>query len=230
LQADNPIGCYSTDAANYDGYRCNLTTYEKNGKRHVLNKDAKTKLDEMTRDFDLMLAEVDNVKAEYQDLSGKVKERGSDMDEMANLLAALDSAYDKANACVGMPTDQGSLWKFHAGRVIGYTLGTTAGIALGLIGVEMTLWSIGVGSLGLAAAGGVVALLPVIGVIGFAIAAFFGASKKRKAEKKRRQQIAKIAAGCKEGIRDYNKRLGQLADLFLCNQQNPIYKDDAGGL
>lgn len=216
---DNVTGCAASNAANYDGYRCNITTYEKDGKRHILNKDAKTKLNELTEDFELMLAEVDNTKAEYQDLSGKIKERGNDMDGMANLLSALESDYDKANACVGISTDSNSLWK--PGSIhISFKMVLSE---VGNILFPPLTWQ-GVGTAILATSA-----IAILGPIGLAIVGFFGfGNARKKAEKKRRQQIARIANNCKEGVRNYNKHLGQLADLFLCNQQNPIYKDDAG--
>lgn len=214
LLLDNPVGCYLLNSSNYDGYRCNLTTYEKNGTHHVLNKDAKTKLDELTEDFELMLTELDSTKAEYHDLSGKVKERGNDMDEMANLLSALEADYDKANACIGMPTDQNNLWKFGAAQVLS---------EVGKILLPEFTWQ-GVGTAILATLA-----ITILGPVGLAIVGFFGfGNAKKKAEEKYRKQMAKIANDCKEGIRNYNKHLGQLADMFLCNQQNPIYKDDAG--
>ena len=175
-----PIGCDVTTAANYNGYQCNLTTYEKSSttvRRTALNKDAKTKLHELTEDFNLMLAEVDAAKAEYQDLSGKVKERGDSMDEMANLLSALEADYDKANACIGMPTDPGNLWKFHSGRVLGYSLAAITGTFALVAGFDIAAISLGVGYLTIGIA------LPVIGVIGLAIAAFYGNKKKKKQRK-----------------------------------------------
>lgn len=199
------------DKTGLNEYKCELSVFEKGidnsgvigNIRAAIRKDARTKLDELSKKFDLMLAEIDSIKDEYMELSSKVKERGNDMEEMANLLSVMVSDYDKANACIGMPTDPEYSWKVHTGRLGWATLGMSYLTDIPILGDFIKLLFVG----------------PIDAFFGFSRAA------KKRAKKKYRQEVARIANNCKDGMGNYNKHLGQLADLFLCNQQNPIYED-----
>ncbi|HEY4497381.1 MAG TPA: hypothetical protein VJC20_01330, partial [Candidatus Paceibacterota bacterium] len=75
--------------------------------------------------------------------------------------------------------------------------------------------------LGMASTG---VLLPL--AIGIAvIAGIVNYFSRKKARKKYRQAVKKAINECKEGLRDYNRKLGQFADNFICGRANSIYQD-----
>ena len=175
-----PIGCDVTTAANYNGYQCNLTTYEKSSttvRRTALNKDAKTKLHELTEDFNLMLAEVDAAKAEYQICPEKSRNAVIVWTKWRICFRRWKRIMTRQTPVSACRLTPGNLWKFHSGRVLGYSLAAITGTFALVAGFDIAAISLGVGYLTIGIA------LPVIGVIGLAIAAFYGNKKKKKAEK-----------------------------------------------
>lgn len=197
------------------GYYCDLTTFGANQKPVRIFKDARTKLEELQNDFSLMVEETSKVSEEYRTLMANISSQKNDLDELVKLLSNLHTDYDQGNACVGLPTDAANLWSPTSAQsaTLKVQLGdTTAGIITSSVINTALSWSI----------------IPGIGtVIGAAIGWFTGKSKKKKAREEAERREAERQAmiqKCKEGITNYNKHLGQLADQFICNKTNPKYE------
>ena len=200
-------------------YYCDLTT----GAR--LYKDARTKLEELQDDFSLMVEEVSKVSEEFQALFSSITAEKQGLEDLVKLLSTLSADYDQANACVGLPTNTG--WTTSASFIesldamvggsfvsdIALISGATAGAYLGSLLMPGVGTSIG------AIAGA---------IIGWVASSFgsclFGCSNKA-ADRARAKAKAQVDL-CQEGIANYNKHLGQLADQFLCNKINPKYEDE----
>ena len=67
-------------------------------------------------------------------------------------------------------------------------------------------------------------LLPL--AIGIAvIAGIINHFARKKAKKKYRNAVNRAINDCKVGLRDYNRKLGQFADNFICGRANKIYEE-----
>jgi len=202
-------------ACTYDanlGYYCYLT-----GGGQIY-KDAGTKLRELTEDFSLMIEEVNTVKTDFSELIADVQGQKQGIEDLLERLSFLENDYDDANACVGLPTSVGSLWSFASSpQTILYS--SIAGVAAAGLAATATFL-----------AGGVIAtggILIVGAPIAFAVGYFISRRAKKKAKRKLRKKQAAIASECREGVKSFNRNLGQLADTFLCGRTNPQYKEPA---
>lgn len=131
------------------------------------------------------------------------------------LLTTLYGDYDQANKCVGIPLS--NTWSLPTSLI------ETLNAAVG--GDFAQTLRIGAGA---AADVGIVAVISslvnwVASIFG---SCWFGCSKSNNdAADRARAEAEKQRNLCREGITNYNKHLGQLADLFLCNKTNPKYED-----
>lgn len=140
------------------------------------------------------------------------------------LLTTLYDDYDQANKCVGITLS--NTWSLSTSLIetlnaaVGGDFAQTLTIASGAVagatyGSTLSLPGAIVGA--------------VIGaLVGWAASSFgscwFGCPNNDAADRAR-AEAEKQRDLCREGITNYNKHLGQLADLFLCNKTNPKYED-----
>lgn len=202
----------------YDGIRaqryCDLTVVLQSGSNVRIYKDARTKLEELKNDFSLMVTEISSVTEEFQTLISDVGTQRLELENYVKLLSSMEADYNKANACVGLPTTE--LWKIPSGTSakLSTSIGTNFnGIITNSIISTALKFSV----------------LPVLGTFIGAVWGWFSGNKKKKkakqeAERRERERV-KILNDCKAGVASFKKHLGQLADTFVCGKINPKYED-----
>lgn len=215
-----PTCDYDTTRAQY---YCALSVVMENGSPVRIYKDARTKLQELKNDFSLMVAEVSSVTEEFQTLISDVASQKIDLEDFVKLLSTMEADYDRANACVGLSTDE--LWKIPSGTSA--KLNTAIGGSFSGMITSSTLSGAALGAaIGSAILPGLGTLLG--GIIGAVWGWFGGGSKKKKAKQeaeRRERERQNLLNDCKAGITNFNKHLGQLADQFICGKINPKYQD-----
>ena len=196
-----PAGSYGCTNDSIVGYYCNLTTANPAGTRSRLYKDPRTQMAALSDNFDDMVAEISNIKNEFQAIVTDAKTKKGDMDDMVKLFSAMQSDYDQANACFGLQNPMNARWK--PSNELTLLFGSVTGI--GLI----------VGGLALLKGGSVMG----------AIRSFFGFGGNDDEANAARARWQAAVDNCKNGVINFNKHLGQVADQFLCGKINPKYED-----
>ncbi|MEK7493829.1 MAG: hypothetical protein AAB630_01595, partial [Patescibacteria group bacterium] len=202
------------------GYFCDLTTFGANRKPIKIYKDARTKLEELQNDFSLMVEETAKVSEEYRTLVANISSQKNALDELVKLLSNLTVDYDQGNACVGLSTN--ALWS-PPSSLTAVVSGALAGALVSLgVAFGATALSTMAGALFIGLSSTVI--LAPLAIVGAVIGFFVSKKKKKKAREEAARRRAAIINNCKEGITNYNKHLGQLADQFICNKTNPKYE------
>ena len=204
-------------------YYCNLTAGTE------LLKDARTKLEELQNDFSLMMEELSKVTGEFRALFSSITMEKQSIEDLMKLLTALSADYNQANACVGLPTDAQNLWIPSSAQMA--SLQSSLNSATGKSSFDVYFDSITdgakkgfeIGNMIIPVVGGLIG--STLGSIAGAFGGLFGGGGNDDAYKAALLAQQKVINTCKEGITNYNKHLGQLADQFLCGKTNPKYED-----
>lgn len=179
--------------------------------------DARSKLATLQNDFGLMVEEVQAIKEAFSDFILGAQSQKTNIEDLTERISTLESDYDEANACVGLPVGAGSLWSFTSGQTVLYSAIAGAAAAGLLVGGAMLM-------------GAAIATAAVLGpaaIIVIAVAYFINKRKQKKARRKYKKAVAAAADECRKGIIKYNMHIGQLAGMFVCGKVNPLYKDNA---
>lgn len=217
--ADRAIASAYCGYDEVEEYYCDLTTEAR------LYKDARTKLEELQDDFSLMMEEVSKVSEEFQALFSSITMEKQSLDDLMKLLTTLYDDYDQANECVGITLS--NTWSLSSSLIeilngaVGGDFAATLTIATGA--AAGATYGLSFGAIG-AGVGAIIGAL-----VGWAASSFgscwFGCSNNDAADRAK-AEAEKQRKLCREGITNYNKHLGQLADQFLCNKTNPKYEDE----
>lgn len=199
--ADNRCG-YAVDAR---AYFCDLNGNGSDGKPIRIYKDASMKLKELENNFDLAIEEFNKIKEDFSQTINDAQSQKQGFEDLLASFTALEGEYNKANACAGMPDVR---WHI-------------PGVLESLYSAMGATWTAILGG-GLLVA---TYYIPVVGPIVGAITGWITAKKKKKAEKKYQKQVNKIAEECKTALINYNRKLGQLADSFVCGRTNTMYQE-----
>lgn len=199
--ADNRCGYADEERA----YFCDLNGNGSDGKPIRIYKDASMKLKELENNFDLAIEEFNKIKDDFSQTINDAQSQKQGFEDLLASFTALEGEYNKANACAGMPDVR---WHI-------------PGVLESLYSAMGATWTAILGG-GLLVA---TYYIPVVGPIVGAITGWITAKKKKKAEKKYQKQVTKIAEECKTALINYNRKLGQLADSFVCGRTNTMYQE-----
>ena len=206
-------------------YFCDLNARGTDGIPVRIYKDASMKIKELGGDFGLMMEEFSKIKEEITEAISNGQNQKQQFEDLLASFSELEEHFQKANACVGMPDIKwtppayvDSLYKTLGGSATLALTGLATGGIASLFGYSVT------GALGL----GGVALSSVILPLAIGVALIAGIVNyyaRKKARKKYQKAVRKAVNDCKIGLRDYNRKLGQFADNFICGRANKIYEE-----